>query len=59
LRPAQTLSEDGEKMLISKHSVYKEPVNGEELKDLVSAQSLTLAHFSNDIAQAIAGLRNN
>jgi len=50
---------NGEKKLISKHSVYKKPVSGEELKDLVSAQSLALAHFSYDIAQAIAGLRNN
>jgi uncharacterized lipoprotein YmbA len=50
--------ENGEKKLISKHSVYKQPVNGEELKDLVSAQSLALAHFSNDIAQAIASFEN-
>jgi uncharacterized lipoprotein YmbA len=50
--------ENGEKKLISKHSVYKQPVNGEELKDLVSAQSLTLAHFSYDIAQAIASFEN-
>ena len=50
--------ENGEKKLISKHSVYKQPVIGEELKDLVSAQSLALAHFSNDIAQAIASFEN-
>jgi hypothetical protein len=50
--------ENGEKKLISKHSVYKQPVNGEELKDLVSAQSLALAHFSYDIAQAIASFEN-
>jgi uncharacterized lipoprotein YmbA len=50
--------ENGEKKLTSKHSVYKQPVNGEELKDLVSAQSLALAHFSNDIAQAIASFEN-
>jgi hypothetical protein len=50
--------ENGEKKLISKHSVYKQPVNGEELKDLVSAQSLALAHFSSDIAQAIASFEN-
>jgi hypothetical protein len=49
--------ENGEKKLISKHSVYKKPVNGEELKDLVSAQSLALANLSYDIAQAIAGIR--
>ena len=51
--------ENGEKKLISKHSVYKKPVNGKELKDLVQAQSLALAHFSYDIAQAIAGIRIN
>lgn len=52
-------SENGEKKLISKHSVYKKPVNGEKLTDLVSAQSLALANFSYDVAQAIAGTRSN
>lgn len=52
-------SQNGEKKLISKHSEYNRPVNGEELKDLVSAQSFALAHFSQDIAQAIADISGN
>ncbi len=50
------LSEDGKKVLLNKVSVLNEPIQGNTIAEMVSAQSRLLATFSHEIAEEIKRL---